>query len=72
MSPKKQKAEAGARLASAKADPFDNDDRSDIRHAFHEIKAELRSLLPMNTRTKKQVLEILKDALSEIQALKGE
>jgi DNA-binding PadR family transcriptional regulator len=71
----KRLEEMGAQLASAQSkaasDSFDEDERSEIKQAFHAIKAELKGS-PADTlrKNKKQILEILERALEEIRSLK--
>ncbi len=62
--------EAGAKLASEKAEPFEGDERSEIRSVFHAIKAELKTFAAPTEKTKKAIADLLRRALEEIQKLK--
>jgi len=53
--------------AESQGEPFTREDRSEIKNVFHALKAELRSSRFSNN--KKEILQILKRALSEIQKL---
>lgn len=70
----KRLEEAGAKLAAMKAEatsePFENDERFEIREVFHAIKTELKASSGTTLKIKKEILQILKKTLLDIQKLK--
>jgi DNA-binding PadR family transcriptional regulator len=63
--------EVGARLAAEKAaEPFEHEERSEIRELFYTLRSELKSLRPLSNQNKKDVVKLLKRTLTEVRKMK--